>query len=317
MNRHHFLGITWVLALFISSLATSAWAETRALLVGVSGYQNLPAEMKLSGPRNDVVLMANSLKKLGVSKVNILADGVTQSNKLPTHSNILQSIVSEINAARAGDWLIVYFSGHGSQQPQSKFHSSNNTETDGFDEIFLPIDAGRWDGRLERVSNALVDDEIGIVLSKAQAKGVSVWAIFDTCHAGDMMKALPKLDAPTQVLRGVSPAKLGVPRIGSHKKTKRLLTTGSRLNPSAQQANIVAFYASLADEPTGEESQLIGVTGVFTKHLTQSLDALSGETRFGDLMTSLQSQYRKEGRPFPTPNMDGNDKLLLPFVSLH
>jgi hypothetical protein len=59
--------------------STLVHAGTRALVVGVSGYPNLPEAIHLDGPKNDAREVANTLVRLGVpaGDVTVLADGVS------------------------------------------------------------------------------------------------------------------------------------------------------------------------------------------------------------------------------------------------
>ena len=63
-------------------------------------------------------------------------------------------------------------------------------ETDGLDEIFLPVDIDKWINRDAGVPNALVDDEIGDALDAIRDKGAFVWAVFDCCHSGTATRAV-------------------------------------------------------------------------------------------------------------------------------
>lgn len=101
-------------------------AKTHALLIGVSGYPSLPQANRLVGPANDVRLIRAALLRQGVrsSSIRILADGVSGSIGLPTRREILAALADLEFRAEAGDWVIVYFSGHGSQQKQLSNHPS-------------------------------------------------------------------------------------------------------------------------------------------------------------------------------------------------
>lgn len=304
-------------AILLSSvlLCGQAVAETRALLIGVSGYPNLPSEMQLFGPTNDVRGFEAALHRQGVRKISILADGVASSLGNPTHDRILRAFSDEIAAARPGDWLVIYLSGHGSQQPHPAQVASGAKELDALDEIFLPLDAGHWDGSAGSVENALVDDEIGSAITRARRKGISVWAIFDTCHAGDMAKSAGALASPPSTWRRVPPSMLGVPTEKIHKRGARKSHLGSGAD-ERNVAELITFFASQPDEPTSEEMSATGPGGIFTKHLSKLLsEPIPGEASvtFGNLMARIQARYREEGRPFPRPYMEGNAKRRLPF----
>lgn len=312
-------------------------AQTRALLVGVSGYPSLAAERHLRGPANDVVLIRESLLRAGISAglITTLADGVAGSAALPTKRNILSALRQSGEHAKPGDWVIVYFSGHGAQQPQpapSRLPPGTYIEPDGLDEIFLPYDIGRWADGKSSVEGALIDDEIGREFARITARGVRVWAIFDTCHAGDMAKGIG-LGSDAPVSRYVPAASLGVPqglldaahqRQADASRSRGLPGSSAVLRTSAAQARpgrmggvssdgLVIFYASQPDEqaaeehlvdpnPSGPNAPKKRYFGLFTYVIAQAMPTWSGS--FRQLANKVAAGYRT--RPFPTPVFEGD-----------
>lgn len=299
-----------------------AFAETRALLIGVSGYPSLPENRRLRGPANDVQIMRNALVQSGVpaDHVRLLADGIAGSSALPTRQAILDALSLLAEQSKLGDWAVVYFSGHGSQQPQPPGRR-NYVEGDGMDEIFLPFDIGRWDGSKMTVQGAILDDEIGVALASLSRNGARVWAIFDTCHAGGMAKArsLHCAEEGCSVSRYVSPRALGVPeQVLSQPKQRR-----SKLRNGLQNDNnSVYFFASQKDEPAAEEplpdllssaQETYSTTsrsvtavpkryfGLFTYLIAKTLPGWQGS--FSTLATHLAEYYK--ARPYPTPLFEG------------
>ena len=162
------------------AVACGAWtpvcqAGTHALLIGVSGYPTLPEQRRLKGPANDVQLLRAALLKIGVppQQIEVLADTVPGSAGLPTRNAILTSMDRLAQRAKSGDWVVLYFSGHGSQQPQVA-RAGMVVEPDGLDEIFLPYDVGTWDGGRKAVQGAIVDDEIGQGIAKLTRQQINV-----------------------------------------------------------------------------------------------------------------------------------------------
>jgi uncharacterized caspase-like protein len=306
-------------------LCSGAAGETRALLIGVSGYPSLPRHMQLHGPANDVRLMRTALARQGVAERNIeiLADGL-HGTALPTRQNILQRIANLRQLSSPGDWAILYFSGHGSQQPQKNRNIS--PEPDGRDEIFLPYDIGRWDGQVGSVRNAIVDDEVGELLNGFVRAGVSVWAIFDTCHAGDMSKTLPGDADLLPHWRYVPASALGVPDNGSASNgngARRTARLGSLpdvrvktapLDGSAMPGKTVVFYSSRYDEPAPEEpipaAPGKAVHGVFTWYLAKAMDK-SASHSFHHILQDILRNYAGDQRAFPTPSAEGRTELAL------
>lgn len=319
--------VRWgVSALAAWLLSASAGAATHVLLIGVSAYPSLPEHRRLRSPANDVQLMRNALLRLGVapSSVLLLVDGVAGSSGLPTRQAIVDGLSTFARQARAREWVIVYFSGHGSQQPQLPGRHAH-TEPDGLDEIFLPYDIGQWSGETKAVQGALVDDAIGQALDAITRTGAHVWAIFDTCHAGDMAKGRTGGawgDSASAVNRFVSPTALGIPRSAMEQAGASQASTQSLRQSKGQNRTAnspVIFYASQPDEPAAEEPladllapELVALRGagrqvprryfgLFTYVIAQALPNWHGN--FRQLAQSVSEKYRT--RPYPTPIFEG------------
>jgi hypothetical protein len=308
-------------------VAIAAWqlafAETRALLIGVSGYPSLPENRRLRGPANDVQIMRDALVQSGVrsNRVRVLADGVAGSTSLPTREAILDAMRTLADQSKPDDWVIVYISGHGSQQPQPP-GTHAYTEPDGMDDIFLPYDIGRWDGSKMAVEGAILDGEIGLALASISGTGARVWTIFDTCHAGGMAKGLPAKCAEEgcPVNRYVSPRTLGVPEQALSQMKPLRSKKSNRLQTAD---NMVYFFASQKDEPAAEEplpdllsfaqeKQSVPVApgkavpkryfGLFTYLIAKALPSWQGN--FSALANHVAERYKT--RPYPTPLFEGN-----------
>lgn len=164
----------------------------RALLVAVSSYPTLDKAYQLQGPRNDVQRMRQVLLQRGFKpdQIQLLADGVSGAQE-PTRDNILKALDAMGRGAQAGDTVVLYFAGHGSQEPADRSTPAGRQEADGLFEIFLPIDVGRWDGQLGRVKNAIADHEMRDKVDRIQGRGAFVWGLFDTCHSATMVRGGP------------------------------------------------------------------------------------------------------------------------------
>jgi hypothetical protein len=248
-------GMTVRLGLFgISAVALAlgcglARAETRALVVGVSGYPNLPAEIRLVGPKNDAREVANTLVRLGVpaSDVTVLADGVQNlesgvSNPGPgTRQAVLDALDRLAEASKAGDTVVFYFSGHGSQQPDL-----DGDEEGGDDEVFLPYDVGKWEA--DGIENALVDDELNVRVQKILDKGADFFGIIDACHSATGFRSVAGDDAR---VRGIDPSLLGVPEDRPGGERALFL---ERKAPPKGKGRAAFFYAAQETEEALEKS---------------------------------------------------------------
>lgn len=184
-----------VLAIVLGSQTARAGPVVRALLVGVGHYAS-PQFGDLPGARNDAVLAAEVLTRPARGGVRIarpadvalLVDDPRRADTVPvvpvrgapTRDAILAALDALARDARAGDQVLVLFSGHGVQQPER----SSGSEPDGLDEAFVPVDAGEKDAQA-RYPGVLIDDEIGARFDAIRAKGADVFFIADFCHSGD------------------------------------------------------------------------------------------------------------------------------------
>jgi len=281
-------------------------AATRALVVGVSGYPNLPEAIRLVGPKNDAREMANTLARLGVpsSDITVLADGATNldagiTNAGPgTKSAILDGLDRLAATSKPGDLVVFYFSGHGSQQPDA-----DGDEQGGADEIFLPYDVGRWSGA--GVENALVDDELNERVEAILAKGADFFGVIDACHSATGFRALPGDDVR---VRGVEPDELGVPAMSG--AAERGLGEGETEPSAAARGRAAFFYAAQEDEEALEKTPAGATDGesyaVFTYQLISRLNQTQGLT-YRTLHQAVVADIKRNTlMATQTPELEGN-----------
>ena len=286
-----------LLAIFISAFMVTTSplrAENRAILVGVSEYQNASLAHPLQGPKNDVVLMHDVLRKRGFSEeqIQILADHVSdpvlaQAAVLPTRANIMSALEDVAEKAQPGDRVVIYLSGHGSRQPASKNGIGADLHQDNLDEIFLPIDIGPWEQEIGSVQNAIVDREIGAIIKRIRSRGGFVWLIVDACYSGHMDRAAV---SEYVAVRGVDPTDLGIPPIDATGNSGSTPGQTPWLNPEKDGEHkgngAVAFLAAGPDQKSAEalfptnsslfytpsnQIPIRQVDGMLTFYLTQAL----------------------------------------------
>ncbi|WP_442579874.1 caspase family protein [Mesorhizobium sp. ASY16-5R] len=232
--------------------------------------------LRLVGPKNDSREMANTLARLGVAPadITVLADGVDGlaegiANPGPgTREAVLAGLDRLAETAKAGDLVVFYFSGHGSQQPDQ-----DSDEQGGNDEIFLPYDVGNWTGK--GVENALVDDELNARVRKILDKGADFFGVIDACNSATGFRALAGDDVRA---RGVEPAELGVPAAASSGRG----LIAARMEQKPGRGRAAFFYAAQeieeALEKTPKDAAPGESFGVFTYTLLGRLNATPGLT---------------------------------------
>ncbi|MFG6439997.1 caspase family protein [Roseateles sp. LKC17W] len=276
-----------------------------ALLVGVSVYPRLNGKA-LPGAANDVALMARTVEALGVAPEHLTR--LAEDALPPTRARIVEALAALAASARPGDWLLVYFSGHGAQVP-----ARSGREGDGLDEVFLPRDTEAWDPERREVRGALRDKDIAAALHRIRARGAHVWAIFDTCHAADMTRQAGSGRGP--LWRFASPADLSIPLPLWLKQWQRGLSASPRRRTATVPGHgqFVGFYAAqegegaieerLPDPAAPAETRLYGL---FTHRLALAVPQWLAEPQtatFASLAAGVRQGYGD--RPFPTPEFVG------------
>ncbi len=293
---------------FASTLAVSAVlagpgvAETRALLVGVSSYDETIGIASLRGPANDVKLFRNALAKHGATDIRIVADGV-EGGVTPTRAAILDALASLAADSSAGDLVFISMSGHGTRQPDT-----NGDESDGLDEVFLPADTARGEPGASAIPNAITDDELGAAILAIRATGADVWFVLDSCHSGSGLRA----GGTDTAARFVDPAVFGLRASGP------AAAAGESAIEAASEdvpGRLVAFYAARASEVarevnlTPEAEDDGGWYGLFSSRLAARMEdpgALTYRQLFQAVLSDMNSGAVPGGARLQTPSWEGD-----------
>ena len=288
--RAPFASLTLTLAL----LAPPAHAEIRAVVVGVSDYLTLDADLK--GPANDARLMAETLIARGVSPAQItvltsdptgLPAGTTTGQ--PTHDAILAALAAATEASSKGDTVVFTFSGHGAQAPDL-----SGDEGGGYDELLLPADAAGWKGAIGSVENALVDDDLQAWAQTALARGVQVVGLIDACHSATGFRAVGGQGVP----RVIDEAQLGIPDDVTP-------VAGTPAPPLS--GDFVFLYSSQSDQRSFEYPMADGSWhGEFTLRLAQTLRDTPEASWAQVLSATTEAMVQGPARQMP----DGEGPLL-------
>ena len=140
--------------------------QKSALLVGIN-YVGTPYQ--LQGCINDVVNMqAFLVSKYKYNNTTLITDNTIVK---PTRVNILNGFTKLLSDAQAGDTLFFHFSGHGTQTADV-----NRDELEGYDEAIVSSDL-----------RLIVDDELNTMIRTYLKSGVTLYAVFDSCHSGTVL----------------------------------------------------------------------------------------------------------------------------------
>lgn len=197
--------ITRYLFLLTAVLAqpTAAHAEVRALLIGVSHYSS-PVIPDLEGPANDLDAMEVLARKEGATDITVLRDDAV------TRTTVETALHAMGLRARPGDWIFLYYSGHGAQAEARV----KGTRDGDFDQ-FLPL-AG-FDPQNQNAERFIVDKDFYDWLSRYVAPEVQILMLADTCHSGTLHRSVDSRSyrfTPRLALRAVASTLALVPRPG-------------------------------------------------------------------------------------------------------
>ncbi len=131
--------------------------------------------LSADGPTKRALLIGIDVGKFEVPPDNIRL----LTNAAATHAGIVDAIRTHlIDPARAGDVVILHYSGHGSQMTDV-----SGDEIDDLDETIVPHDS-RTEGIFD-----ISDDQINGLLKQLTAKTGNVTFILDSCHSGAISRA--------------------------------------------------------------------------------------------------------------------------------
>jgi len=153
-------------------MLVKVYPQEKALLFGLNKYPGAP----LAGCVNDVEDMANlQVDRYGwdPGHVRLLTDARCKRKEMLHRMEWLVDV-------KKGDRVLFHQSGHGVQWP-SRSHSG---EPDGLLEAFCPIDF--WWG-LE----GMITDKQYVEIFSRIPKGVEFTWVNDSCHSGDLTRAMP------------------------------------------------------------------------------------------------------------------------------
>jgi hypothetical protein len=291
--------------------------ENYALLIGANEYRNLDERWWLNGPANDVELVRDYL--LTEAPVPFAADNVTlltdnvEGVQPATLAAIRAAFADLTEKAQPGDFIYLHFAGHGTQAPATE----DQTELDGLDELFLPVDIGKWDDGVGHVENALVDDEIGRLIDGLRAKGADVWVVFDSCHSGTATRAVDVGDDDVRT-RQLDPAVLGIDVEAMEDVVSRSLDDDPRaaeeppvdVTDAPGEGSFVAFYAAQTNEVTPEKKLPKGQPdrkphGVFTYTLFETIAEYPTAT-YGQIAEEVLRKYAVKNLAKTTPLFEGD-----------
>ena len=143
----------------------------KALFVGINYYDT---DYRLNGCINDVVnlknLFVSQIMGYNESNITTLRDDVLFPTIRPTRENILSELTKLVAESAYCSEIWFCYSGHGSQFPDK-----NREESDGLDELIVPVDY--------TTSGFILDDVINQILQQSKCRTI---LLFDSCSSGSV-----------------------------------------------------------------------------------------------------------------------------------
>jgi uncharacterized caspase-like protein len=170
------------LALLAGCTITLEEGETRfyGLFIGINDYQD-GSVPDLSWCEADALGVRGALSARGWDGAE-LTDGdfangelFTRIGAAATRAQILADIGALVDSAGTGDYILVFYSGHGTSIPDV-----DGDESDGYDEAIVPFDY-EWGND----PTLILDDELRAVFARSRTGKGAV--IFDSCNSGGMI----------------------------------------------------------------------------------------------------------------------------------
>jgi len=273
------------LSIFIPgcSLVTQEKTSLYGLIIGINDYQQLKEKYDLSGAVPDALGMYSALLEhgWGEDKITLLTDSSA------TKEAILGNIESIFYQAKEDDYVLIYYSGHG-----TFVADTDGDEQDGVDEAIVP-----WDYKYEDISTLILDDELTEIFSTSRTTKGAV--IFDSCNSGGFIN------------RSVYAKSFKEKTI----TFKELQLSGS--NGDLDQFNFPVLTASSQNEYAYEDPEYLG-HGVFTYFLLEGFKDLSADRDNDGLLTIRELFNYAENLTIKYTAYTQNPKLLykLDFVDI-
>ena len=259
------------------------------LCIGINDYPGTGSD--LAGCVNDANDWAAALKGHGFT-VTTLCD------KAATGSAIRAAIRTVVSGAKAGDRVVVQYSGHGSYVPDQ-----DGDERDGTDECICPYDI--------MTKGPITDDEL-FELYIGHVPGVRVVAISDSCHSGSVAKFAPITTPPTTKGAGAPQRKVRFLPPQVFLSARKVAALG--LGRSVHKAGAPGRYASLLlagcqDTEYSYDAYFQGrPNGAFSFVALRELQKVPASSRYRDWYKAIRKALPSQQYP-QTPNLFGSSSM--------
>lgn len=181
-------GLLIVPLIFALLVWSHAVAANHALLIGVGKYPKLKPDAQLEGPEYDVKALEKMLISKGFDQQNITVLLDEQAGR----DAILGAMRNLEHTTRTGDFLFIFFSGHGTS---GRDKDTQTLEIDPHTGALVPADFEIADP--EAMMNRLIvgKRDIRPIIERLE-KGRRLLVVFDSCHSGQTVRSLATIGKP-------------------------------------------------------------------------------------------------------------------------
>ncbi len=275
----------------------------KALLVGINRYRIPGADLR--GCVNDVQNMQAVLTQY----YGFANKDVTVLTDLAATTKAMQSAIAALaREARSGDVLLLHYSGHGSNVPDTSGDGADHR-----DEILCPTDLD-W-------NKPLLDDWLRQTFDRLRP-GVNLTVVMDCCHSGTNTRALLPPDAP--IIERYLPNPLDLIAVESGRKLRGKVKGSLRASAPTKRKKsdvVVAdipeiLIAGCRDTQTSADAYLTGsYNGALTYCLVETLKAAGGNITYRQLHERTVQRLKQEGFE-QVPQLEGRTaKFDRPFLA--
>jgi hypothetical protein len=264
----------------------------KAVLIGINRYQVPGADLR--GCVNDV----KNLKGVLSEYYGFAGSDIATLTDLAATKKAMEGAIRKlISGARKGDVLLIHYSGHGSNVPDS-----DGDEADRRDEILCPTDLD-W-------KNPLLDDWLRDTFDSLRS-GVSLTVIMDCCHSGTNTRAINPPDAPVIERYLPSPWDLIAAESGRKLKGKFMGTIDGVDKKKKAKREIVlvdipeVLITGCQDTQTSADAFIGGsYNGALTYSLVGALREAKGKITYRQLHDGTLKRL-KQGKFDQVPQLEG------------
>ena len=251
-----------------------------ALFVGIDRYHAAPP---LHGSVADIGAMEALLtERIAPESLKLR----TLRNDEATRAAIIEGFLGHLCEARANDFALFYFCGHGSQEPCPD--EWRMLEPEGKNQTLVPVDARTGD------VFDIADKELSALIHEVASRGAQVVVVTDSCHSGGNTRDDSDTSALGDTAR-TTPASTMRPRVlGDYLELARTLYDPARIAEHGRpEPRHVAIAACQSDQTAKEVPRGQPTTrGAFSTAFEHAVRSLGPSATYVDLVNAVRTKVR-------------------------